>query len=124
MSSTWEKAVFVALYCLALLSPLPFLAFLWRKVLSHDKSNFIVAVAGLASISYCYLLAGLMYKPTLLGPDYSDRLFITLEANTAFTLGLFVLALFRRSPVRNLLTCSVFSLTLAWFLVLAINTTV
>jgi hypothetical protein len=124
MGSTSGKAIFVALYCLALLSPLPLLALLWRKVLAHDKSNFTEAIAVLASISYGSLLAGLMYKSTLLGPDYSDRLFITLQANTAFTFALFVLALFRRSPARTLLTCSVFSLTLAWFLVLAINTTV
>jgi hypothetical protein len=67
-----------------------------------------------ASLSYGYLLAALVFKSILLGA--SDRLFITIQANTAFTFVLFLLAVFRKSSVCPLLACSVFILSMTWFL--------
>jgi hypothetical protein len=108
----------------ALFSPALVLMFLWRKLRLFQRSKYGIAIAGLASVSYGYLLAALMYKSVLLGPDYSARLFLTVEVNTAATLALSVMAVVRRSPVRTLLTCSTLMISFAWFFVWAINTTV
>ncbi len=83
-----------------------------------------VAIAALAALSYGYLLAALFYKSALLGADYSERLFITVQVSTAFTFVLLILALVRKSPVRSLLACTTLTISWAWFLVWAINTTV
>jgi hypothetical protein len=60
----------------------------------------------------------------LLGRDYSDRLFITIETNTAPAFGLFVLAVILKSPVRPLLAFTVFVIGLAWFLLWVVNAAV
>lgn len=108
----------------ALFSPLLLLTFLWRKFRLFQRSKYGISIAALASISYGYLLAAVMYKSILLGPDYSGRLFLTVEVNTAATLTLAAMAILRRSPVRKLLACSALMISFAWFFVWAINTTV
>jgi hypothetical protein len=60
----------------------------------------------------------------MLGPDYSERLFLTVQVHTAFDFGLFVLALLRKSSARKLLACSSLVVSLAWLFVWAVNTAV
>jgi hypothetical protein len=89
--------------------------FATEKRICHDDHNSL-------SLSYGFLLAALAFKSTLLGPDYSDRLFLTVQAQSASGFILFLLAL-RKSPVRVLLASSALTISLAWFLIWAINTT-
>jgi|GEM_PF-3605606 hypothetical protein len=115
--------LFVCVYYLSLFGPLLLLPIVWSKMFSLQKSAFAMTITTLLSLSYGFLLAALAFKSTLLGPDYSDRLFLTVQAQSASGFILFLLAL-RKSPVRVLLASSALTISLAWFLIWAINTTV
>jgi hypothetical protein len=119
-SAMW---LFVCVYYLSLFGPLLLLPIVWSKMFSLQKSAFAMTITTLLSLSYGFLLAALAFKSTLLGPDYSDRLFLTVQAQSASGFILFLLAL-RKSPVRVLLASSALTISLAWFLIWAINTTV
>jgi len=69
-------------------------------------------------------MAALLFRSTFLGADYSERLFTTVGVNTAITFCLFVCAAALKSQVRLLLSITAFAISLAWFLVWAINTAV
>jgi hypothetical protein len=112
----------LAVIYLLLFSPLLLLVFVWRGLMSGRKTWFVVVMAGLVSLCYGYLLSALLFKTVILGPDYSDRLFLTAQFNTGFALVLFVLAILRRSPERGLLACTALTVS-TWFCV-AINTSV
>ena len=116
--------VFDAVFYLSLFSPLLLLTLTWHRLLSQQHGKYSLTITVLASLSYGYLLAALLFKPILLGADYSDRLFITVQANTGFTFVLFLIAVFRKSPSRSLLACSVFILSVAWFLLWVVNAAV
>lgn len=58
---------YVAGFYSVLFSPALFLTFLWRKLCLFQRSKYGIGIAGLASISYGYLLAALMYKSGIIG---------------------------------------------------------
>src|SRR5215469_5679247 len=97
---------------------------MWRRLRSCPTSKYITGIAILASASYGYLIAALILRTAPLGPDYSSRLFMTIELNTFATLALSVLALFRKSAVRLLLVSGSLTTSFAWFVVWAINAAV
>jgi len=109
---------------LLLFGPLLLLALVWRGLLSGRKTRFALAIAGSVSLCYGYLLAAFLFKAVVLGPDYSDRLFLTAQLNTGFAFVLFVVAILRKSPGRGQLACAALAVSIAWFYVLAINTAV
>jgi hypothetical protein len=92
--------------------------------LSRHPDRVAVAVATLVSLSYGYLIAAMHFRSTLLGGDYSHRLFATVELNTALTFGLFLIGVVRRSSSRLLLACTSLTTSMAWFLVWAVNSAV
>jgi hypothetical protein len=115
---------FGAVFYFALFSPVILLAVLWHRLLSGQRGKFGVVVAVLASLSYGYLVAALLFRSRLLGSDYGGRLFITVETNTAVAFCLAILAGTRKSPVRVLLACSAFIISACWFLLWVINAAV
>jgi len=120
LQAMWFAAVFYFL----LFTPSVMLGFVWHKLFSLHGNKVGVAIAALASVSYVYLVAALLFRSMLLGQDYSNRLFITVEANAALAFCLSILAGVRKSPVRVLLACTAFTISLAWFLVWAVNAAV
>jgi len=84
----WFEVVFY----LSFLSPVILLSIVWVSLLLRQKSKFAVAIAALASSSYGYLMAALVFRSILLGEDYSQRLFITIYTNAGVAFCLFVLA--------------------------------
>ncbi len=116
--------LFAALYDTSLFGPIVLLALLWRSLLSRRKEKAALAVATIVSLSYGYLMLALLFRSALLGGDYSDRLFATVQTNTALAFCLFIFAVLRKSPSRWLLASAAFTTSLAWFLVWVVNATV
>ena len=116
--------IFAGIFYLFLFGPLVLLPLTWLKHCRNGQSGFSSAILWLTSISYGYLLTAMWFKAALLGTDYSDRLFATVQAGTALTFVFFLLAAFRKSAHRLLLMASALTVCLAWFLVWAINTAV
>jgi hypothetical protein len=115
---------FTMVYFVSLFGPVLLLAFLWRRLSSQESDVTAVATAALVSISYGYLLGALLFRSALLGGDYSERLFATVETNTALSLCLFILAVVRKSTCRPLLAGSALVVSVAWFLIWAVNAAV
>lgn len=120
MAGGW---IFAVVYYLSLFGPLFLLGIAWCKLPSL-KRRFEVTVLALISLSYCYLMAALLSRSTFLGPDYGNRLFATVETNTAVSFCLFLVAGIRKSSIRLLLALGAFIVTLAWFLVWVVNAAV
>src|SRR5262249_44185463 len=99
---------FTAIFYVSLFAPLVLLLILWKKLTPRAGDRITVATAIVVSLSYGYLMASLIFRSVFLGGDYSDRLFATVEVNTAITFVLFVVALIRKSAMRALLACSAF----------------
>ncbi len=119
-----SKGLFAGVFYLFLFGPLLLLPLTWLKRSRNPQSRFSSAILVLTSISYGYLLLAIPFKAVLLGTDYSDRLFATVNVGTALTFALFCLTAFGKTPTRRLLMASTFAVSVAWFLVGAINTAV
>jgi len=113
----------LAFYTL-LFSRLLLLPLTWRKLRPFTENRYAVVIVAATSFSYSYLIAALLARRMMLGPDYSERLFLTVQAHTAFDFGLFVFAILRKSSARKLLACSSLVVSVAWLFVWAINTAV
>lgn len=87
-------------------------------------SPAIAVILLLTSFSYGYLLLAIFFKSAMLGPDYSDRAFLTLQSGAALNFVLFSIAAFLKSQLRILLLGTTFTVGLAWLLVFAINMTI
>lgn len=116
--------LFAGVFCLSLFAPLLLIPLAWLKLDRNRQSAYSSAILALTSLSYGYLALAMWFKAALLGTDYSDRLFVTVQVGTAFSFILFLLAAVQKSPNRSLLLGSTFTVSLAWFLVWAINTAV
>jgi hypothetical protein len=122
-----RKALLIVFWFL-LLQPAAALTWTWWR---HRKSadpldRFSAALLALTTASYVFLwLAGVLYRP-LLGPDYSNRLYITIESNLAINVLLAIIGGVRGGPWRRRVCLSGSSglVAFAWFCVLAVNTAV
>lgn len=118
--------IFTVIYFLSLFGPVLLLLVGWWKHYSRKIPlpipSFVVLL--LTSISYAYLLLALVLKAVLLGPDYSDRLFLTVQTGAALNFLLSIATIFIETSILLLLIATSFTVGLAWFLVWAINTAV
>jgi hypothetical protein len=115
---------FAAFLYTSLFGPIVLLALLWKRLSSWRKERAAFTIAILVSLSYGYLMLGLLFKSALLGSDYRNRLFATLQTNTALAFCLFLLAVLRKSSSRLLLASAAFTTSLAWYLIWVVNAAV
>jgi len=92
----------------------------WHDAALTRLARFALKIT---TASYAFLwLGGITYRP-LLGPDYSSRLYITIEVNLAANLGLAIVAFAARGWKRP--QCCVAGacglVALSWLYVLAVN---
>ena len=104
--------------------PVIFLGRIWFSIYSGQKTATDVAVALLSSASFGYLWAALRFRLLLLGPDYSDPLYHTIQAHLALMFVLFGISIFGHSRMRSLLAVATLFVGVAWFYVLVVNSIV
>lgn len=112
----------VSLYFAIVFSPTVLLPWLWLQLRITPVSLLPRSLAAITTLSHTHLLLGFIWKSTLLGPDYSPRLYATVQFHTAVNLLAAVAAISIPSPVRLQLTLSTLACVLSWFFVWAINT--
>jgi len=118
----------IAVYLVLLVQPAAVLVWTWwkqtRPASQLDRPS--AALLALTTASYAFLwIGGVLYRP-LLGPDYSDRLYATIEINLAANVLLAIIGALHRGSWRQriCLSGSPGLVALAWLCVAAVNSTV
>lgn len=119
-----EYVVGVAIYLALIFSPALLLPLLWLRLRHIPASRYDRLIVVLISLSYAHLLAGFFLKRMLWGPDYSDRLYITLGSGVIFCFFLAASAVVIKPPLWLRIGSTAFATSLAWFAAYAINTVV
>jgi hypothetical protein len=88
----------------------------------RPKPDFFSAPFALAALSssYAFYLGTLLF-PRILGPDYSDRRFVTIMVNLGLSVLILVIARWKKIPLWEWLTVSALVLGPLWFFVALIN---
>jgi hypothetical protein len=100
-----------------LILPLPVLAVAWAKHRRPIMGLLILSGSAVLLISS----ASRTVKLAVLGPDYSNRLFITIGLNLAAAVILGFISTIRRRPIAAI---AAFVLTLGWLYMWAVNSVV
>ena len=121
-----KSPVLIATIWTILLIPIILLASSWIACLRagprvNRKAKFVLAAL---TVSYVFLGLSVCFKSTILGVDYSMRLFRTIELNLFLNLALLPLSLLwtrGSSAVRLMSAIACLLVALAWYYVLVVN---
>jgi hypothetical protein len=112
------EQAFLIFCVLGLLLPLVLIGIAWPR---YDKSTRTTLIVPALSVIFLLLAIQCDFRLILLGPDYSNRLYLTIEANAVLAAASAVYSGIRRGWMA--LAASVF-VSLAWLWVGALNSVV